>query len=50
MNFHIYRNTSNGFQLLGNTKYEEDARAMLTRWNSGYIVNSTGVMVFQKNM
>ena len=55
MNFHIYREITNDtvrpiYQLIGSTRFREDAHAMLERWHSGYIIDSSGVLLVEKNL
>lgn len=50
MHYHIYRRTDGGAQLLGSTRFLQDASSILANWNSGYIVTSSGAMIEEKNM
>lgn len=37
------------YQELGRTRYEDDAKALLARWHSGYI-SHRGDIIFKKNL
>jgi len=51
MLYHIYQKSRTGsFTKLGSTLYLEDAKSILDRWGSGYIVNASGAMVVEKNL
>lgn len=56
MNFHIFREITHDnpgkptYQLLGSTRFEDDALALLARWHSGYIVTTSGNIILEKNL
>lgn len=56
MKFHIYREITYDnpgkptYRQLGSTLYEDDARAILSRWHSGYIITTAGEMILEKNL
>ena len=50
MKFQVYRKTSTGFKLLGTTFSLVDAKNLLRAWASGYITDSNGKVVVEKNM
>lgn len=47
LEYHVYRKMTNGWLQLGQVRYEADARAMLEKWNAGY-VSYKGDIIFKK--
>jgi hypothetical protein len=56
LQFHIYREIRHDnpgkptYRQIGSTLYEDDARALLSRWHSGYIITTEGKMLLEKNL
>lgn len=49
MNFIVYRNIEGSIpQIIANTLFLEDAKTVLSNWNSGYVTNREGDLLFSK--